>query len=656
MTARQNRLHIAIGVLNHLGVGWACYRIWYALRRKSGLLQWAAPAVPWSQLPAPELVLQTRALARPFPGIWGEACIDEAEAVLRGEFRLFSHDRIEAGFPPDWHRNQMAPVAWHRADDLTAESKRQRMKDLETQHWVEISDANQGDIKGVWEINRFPWAFTLARAFARTRARRYADAFWQLFADWCDRNPPNTGSNWMCGQEAAFRLMAVVFAAEIIGVPTAERERLSRFIVTTGRRIAVNLGYALSQKNNHAVSECVGLITAALLVPTHAESAGWLARGMRNLKSQLDKLVYADGSFAQHSLIYHRVLLHDVCWCRSRLVSANHIIPAWLDAAGGRALNFLMMLVNPATGQAPLYGANDGSNVLQLADANFLDLRPVVQMAAAVFHADLPLPEGPWDEAAAWLIADLSSLQRVDWAVVPAFWHARDGGCFVWSSGDTRFFFRCPTEFRHRPSQADLLHAEIEWRGQLILHDAGTYSYDVRNAFCDALKSARVHNTVTFEGHEPMVMVGRFLYLPWPNGKAKWDGEAGTFSATHGGWRSLGAEHIRIVGSPSIGVFTVEDLLSTRSPCMTRLHWLLADYSYELDIERSCLTLHTPAGALAVRWKAPKGRVTVVRADPNSARGWWAPYYWHAAPALSLAVEFLTEGKVQVVTRFEPLH
>src|SRR6185312_2792000 len=101
------------------------------------------------------------------------------------------------------------------------------------------------------------WAFALTRAFARTGEAKYAEVFWRLFADWCTRNPPNRGPNWMCGQESTFRLMAVVFAAEGLGVPPAQREQLARFVVATGRRIAANLDYALSQKNNHGVSECV---------------------------------------------------------------------------------------------------------------------------------------------------------------------------------------------------------------------------------------------------------------------------------------------------------------------------------------------------------------------------------------------------------------
>jgi hypothetical protein len=44
--------------------------------------------------------------------------------------------------------------------------------------------------------------------------------------------------------------------------------------------------------------------------------------------------------------------------------------------------------------------------------------------------------------------------------------------------------------------------------------------------------------------------------------------------------------------------------------------------------------------------------VNLIRADPISSRGWWSPYYWHAAPALSLGIEFEFSGEARATTRF----
>ncbi|MDP2138580.1 MAG: heparinase II/III family protein [Candidatus Didemnitutus sp.] len=642
-------------LIRYMGSGWLLYRAGYAMRRRFGLLRRSSPAVTWEQVPAPELRLSPRA-GLAVRTAWGRACVDEAEAILKGEFQLFSHRVVKAGFPPDWHRNQSTAGGGRRTEGggQRAEGERQ-MSDVRRRsselHWSEISDFGGGDIKGVWELSRFAWAFALARAYARTGDARFTEEFWQLFADWCRHNPPNTGPNWMCGQEATFRLMAVIFAAERLGVPVEQRELLARFVVATGRRINANLDYALSQKNNHGVSECVGLITTALLLPEHGQSAGWLSRGLRELREQLAELVYEDGGFSQHSLIYHRVLLHDLCWCRHRLEMAGQGSPAWLDAAGKRALVFLMTVTDPVTGQAPLYGSNDGANVLPLAEAGFLDMRPVIQMAAAVFRDELLLPPGPWDEAAAWLKSEWNTLPRVPWPVTPARWHAAEAGCFQIINGRDRLFLRCPTRFRHRPAQADMLHADIWHGGRPIAHDGGSFSYNSTERFT-VLGTAGEHNVLTVDGREPLKKFSRFLYLPWPAGQA---GESGpsAFRASHDGYTGVGIKWTREVSRSAQGAgFAVRDKVTGAAGRTLRWHWRLADLPWEMKGQAGRVeTLDYRVG-----WTGPaNARSSLLRADEATARGWWSPYYGSVEPAVSLLIEMEASGDVELVTEFSPL-
>lgn len=643
-------------LLRQMGPRWLLYRAGHAMRRRVGLLRLASPAVAWEQVPAPVLGLQLRAKRLAVPASWGIACVDEAEAILRGNFRLFSHQAVNAGFPPDWHRDQL--MTKQATNDREPESDGPRPEVGGTafsglRHWTQISDSGMGDIKGVWELSRFSWAFPLARASVRTGDGRFAAAFWQLFSDWCHHNPPNLGPNWMCGQEATFRLMAVIFAAESIGVPEAHRPALARFIDATGRRIAANLGYALSQKNNHGISECIGLVTAALVLPGCVRSANWLAQGLRQLQKQLAELIYADGGFSQHSMIYHRVLLHDLCWCRWRLDLAGRRSPEWLDAAGKRALEYLMRLTDATTGQAPLYGSNDGANVLPLSDAEFLDLRPVIQMAAALFRGELPLPPGPWDEAAAWLKADWSSLPRRPWPAAPDRWHAPMAGCFQTVHGRDRLFLRCPTRFRHRPAQADMLHVDV-WRGgRPITMDGGSFSYNPEERL-NVLAAASQHNVLTVDGEEPMRKFSRFLYLPWPVGEAGEAGE-GVFRASHNGYANRGIRWMREVsrGAPA-GGFMVRDKVQGAAGHRLRWHWRLADAPWQQCEER--LEVHSPDLDYRISWSGPAiSRSWLLCADKTTAYGWWSPHYGSARPAVALLLEVEATGDFEMVTEFRPL-
>lgn len=620
-----------IALVRHLGLPWVLFRARYAAGRRLGALRRGSPTGNWESVPAVAMRLAdpSQIESRDIAG----SVVQEADAVLQGRFRLFSHREVEAGVTPDWHRNQLTGE--------TAPADR---------HWSELGDFTFGDIKGIWELNRFPWAFALTRAYVRTGEKRYADGFWRLFADWCARNPPNGGPNWMCGQEATFRLMAVVFAAEALGVPVAHRDLLGRFVVATGRRIAANLDYALSQKNNHGVSECVGLLTAALLVPDHSASPAWCRRGLQALESQLAELVYTDGGFSQHSLIYHRVLLHDLVWVKRRLELAGASLPAWLMASGCRATSFLLAVVDRRTGEAPLYGSNDGANILPLAEGGFLDFRPVGQLAAASFRRELPFPAGCWDEAAAWMVPQWQRLPRdlVD-SRTPPVWHARDAGCWQATRRESRVFFRCPNRFRHRPCQADMLHVDIWYRGRRVATDAGSFSYNSQERFAD-LGSARLHNVLTVDGAEPVRKFSRFLYLPWPEGVVGAD-DGWRFCASHNGYARLGVTWKRTVELGANEEIVVVDSITGAKGRVLKWHWLLVDRPWKLSADQ--VGVSDEAGDYRVRWHCDRPlKTTLLRADPASAYGWWSPHYGTVEPACSLLIETESADEVRVHTEF----
>lgn len=605
--------------IRHLGPGWLLGRLGYAARRRLGRIERATPVRSWNEVPVFQVALQ-RVPQRPLPS--GGLRV----AMAQGEFRMYSDRIVSAGFPPEWNRNQ-----------VTGEVVPAQM------HWSRLGDFTFGDIKHVWELSRFPWAFDLVRQ----GGSEAEGLFWRLFDDWREKNPPNCGPNWMCGQEAAIRLMAVVFAVERFGLPAAREEAVARFMVASGHRIAGNLDYALAQKNNHGISECVGLLTAALLVPDHEAAVGWQARALRELERQVGELFYADGAFAQHSLVYHRLALNQLCWAALRLRGAGLTEPEWLSAAGWRATDFLATITEAEGGEAPLYGANDGANILPLTDCDFTDMRPAVQLGRAVFQRRLEYPPGPWDEPAFWLVEGALDFPRTR-SETPTFWQAADGGLLLLRRENDRLTMRCPLCFRHRPSQADFGHVDIWLAGRRVAIDGGSFSYNSPERFT-TLGLAREHNALTIDGREPMRKVTRFLFVPWPTGALREMSPEGAEyepdRAAYGGarWR-------RFVATRSGGGFTVSDTVEGVNGRDIRWHWRLVDAPWELDDTGATAQL---AGAkVAIRWELPAGcEIQLRRADEHTAAGWESRCYGAVKPAVS--VEIRVRGGEKTAARFE---
>lgn len=631
------RLWLTRHLPSTLGWGWVGYRALYAVRKKSGALRRATPQRSWESLDGPELVFPND-WNIPADGVgmsgeeWGRRFPDpdaliEVEEIEEGLFRFYGRHRLAVGCPPDWHRNPF--------ENIAVPSDR---------HWSRLGDFAFGDIKDVWELGRFGWAFPLLRAWRRTGHVQWPALFWRLLENWMEANPPNRGPHWMCGQEAAIRLMTVVTAARgfssTSGLTAAQVTALSRLTAATGLRIEANFGYALSQRNNHGTSEAAGLFAAGLLLPGHPRASVWRTRGWEAWERETIRLVDPEGVFSQYSFNYQRLFL-ETALCVLSLARASSItVSKPAQAAIIRAAHFLLRWFEPASGQVPIHGANDGARLLPLAPGGYGDFRPTLQAVCLALGETAPFPPGPWDETAWWLgRAELP--KPVSQTIVPdppaGGFHRIDfpNGWAMVRAGRVRF----------RPSHADQLHVDLWWRGRNLAIDPGTYRYNAPAPRGALFKNARYHNTVTIDGLDQMEPFGRFLYLPWAHGEGFWHrprNDTVWWEGRHNGYERspVRTTHRRAL-LPLLDGVLVADRIETRTPRRCRLHWLLSDQTAELENNGRRLRLPWRDGEVCVNlggWPSPAdGRL--VRADPNGTDGWHAPAYGALAPALSWSLE-----------------
>jgi hypothetical protein len=193
--------------------------------------------------------------------------------------------------------------------------------------WFEIPDfaPGQGDARMLWEPSRAAWAIDLARAEAKRRTGLgdlavsdpgFAEMFWRLVESWMDACPPWRGFQWKCGQESSVRFLAITIGAWAFAndsATTPERwKKFGRLAWATGYRVFDHIAYAVSQKNNHSLSEACGLMLVAHLFPEFPESGSWSEKGRAVIEQELPAQIFDDGSYIQHSMNYTRVMLH-VC-------------------------------------------------------------------------------------------------------------------------------------------------------------------------------------------------------------------------------------------------------------------------------------------------------------------------------------------------------
>ncbi len=504
---------LLLPLLHHLGPRWLFRRAIWACERRLGVWEWRTPLRPWmdfangfdpvawrASTPRLPIAMLDRAHLAPQLEAWsvesGHTPTTEADAFARGYARVFSHQLVEVGRPDRWTRSVLTG---HSTDPCA--------------HWSRLRDAGSDDIKGVWELSRFSWAYALVRGWLRDGDERHVELFWLTLEDWMTCNPPNRGPNWMCGQEATLRLIAVTFAVQAFrDHPSTTDVRLvlaARLAAATARRIDFHFDYALSQQNNHGLSEAIGLQTAATFWPSLDGASAWYRRGMTALAAQSAVLIGPDGGFSQHSSNYHRLLLQLLTWSEVVERSVRDTLPEAVRAKAIAATDFLATLLE-VDGTVPRYGCDDGAQLFPLSGCGYEDFRPAVGTALALFKGER-LPAGPWDETALLLLGPAAASAAPPVCRPAEF---RDAGVVELRHPRGTLFFRAPTVFRTRPSQADQLHVSLRWEGEWIAEDPGSYSYNAPGGW-DGLAGSRFHNVVTVGDQDAMRRVGRFLWLPW---------------------------------------------------------------------------------------------------------------------------------------------
>jgi hypothetical protein len=398
--------------------------------------------------------------------------------------------------------------------------------DPKSVHWSALPDFGSpfGDIKTVWEASRFAWAPVLACAHRLAPSRGFGALVNAWVADWSEKNPPNVGWNWKCGQETSIRLLHLLLAGHLLGELENPQPALVDFVSTHARRIGSTMQYAVAQDNNHGISEAAALyIAGAWLanVSDDAEVKKLAARSFRvgryRLSERVNRLVLPDGTFSQYSTNYHRLLLDVLSLAElfRRLLKLPPFPETMLSKIRS-AIEWLTGLIDPDNGDVPNLGHNDGARLLPLC-CTYRDFRPAAELASALFNSKTSYPPGPWTSALRWLAVEAPY-------VPPAPQRSRafpKGGFVVLRTQqqNARVLFRLP-RFQFRPAHADALHVDL-WLGpHNILRDGGTFSYADRDIMPPLTEGAG-HNLIEFDGRSQMPRVGRFLFGRWLEGTAE---------------------------------------------------------------------------------------------------------------------------------------
>ncbi len=515
--------------------------------------------------------------------------------------------------------------------------------------WWEISDSDRclGDIKPIWELSRFEWVL----AFSQLAAEGDASALNKLnewMIDWCVKNPPYLGPNWKCGQEASIRVMHLAISALILDQVQMPPSDLKSLVHLHLKRIAPTLQYAIAQDNNHGTSESAALfIGGSWLAEAGTEDGSeFMQSGRKWLENRVLRLVGSDGTFSQYSLNYQRVLVDTLCmvevWRR------KFCLPSFSERFQELALTacqWLRHMINPDDGNGPNMGANDGARLLPLTNTNYRDYRPSVQLGIALFAGERAYWEkGSWDDGLKLLGLPIPEKK----AQPPGNYMADDGGFAVLRKGATMTVMRYP-RFEFRPSHSDALHIDFWLKGENILRDSGTFSYNTDARWLNYFSGTAAHNTIQFDDQDQMPRLSRFLFGDWLRtfGLEEIREEDGKTSFGAGYVCRRGASHYRKLSLSSCSLLIDDDVKGFKRKA--ELRWRLAPGNWELvKVEGGVKTSSQdfPGFVLSVSSNEPYVRCAL-------KEGWESLHYLEKTPLTVLELETAVSCKLTTEIRWE---
>lgn len=441
-----------------------------------------------------------------YPEEWKGPLEERANGILQGKLSWFHYHNFPVGNPPHWFLNPFTD------EELTEHTK----------HWTELSDfdMNTGDVKILWEPSRFDWVTDLARAYRVFGDEKYLEALNIRLLDWSENNPLNQGPNWKCGQETSIRVMKLFTAAVLLQQADSVSESLEELVRHHLLRIQPNIRYAIAQDNNHGTSEAAGLYIGAMWllnqppIPKNRRKLimKWKKEGRARLEERLLYLIADEGTFAQKSVTYHRVVMDTMsCAVHAMDLFNEDPFPEAVNQKIGKLALWMYKMMILHHGEAPNLGANDGALFENIHSCDYRDFRPSVQTLYGLTDRIKVFKDGPWNEPLFWRMNEGWTHLPLKEMDLPAA-ELLDDQFLRIHQQDLQVFVIIPDDW-FRPGN-DLFHLDVWYKGRNILIDSGSYSYNDPDITTN-LNSIKAHNTIQFGDQEPMPTISRFLNGEW---------------------------------------------------------------------------------------------------------------------------------------------
>lgn len=347
------------------------------------------------------------------------------------------------------------------------------------------------DIKLIWDFSRAHPLFL--NACANPSDAKASVAFIER---WLRANANTDGPAWICAMDVAIR------AVNWIAADAMSDGELGRSVGT--QRWAEELwrhGSAVWRRlesrtipSNHYLADLLGLLVVGSIFPNDAAATRWHRFAKTEFPQALLAQTRTDGGLNEASLRYHAFVTEMALV--ARLVHGGQF-----PETAERRLESMCQVVadfRESSGDVFPFGDDDSGRVLALDHASSLGRADVLlRLAEIIFDKKfISAGEATYPKSGWWIE------RRADWTIVSDF-----GGVGLHGHGSH--------------AHSDDLSFCLEWKGQPLIVDPGSYAYTWNPGARNRFRSISSHNTVIVDGNDPLAPSNHLFFLPgrdepWP--------------------------------------------------------------------------------------------------------------------------------------------
>jgi hypothetical protein len=463
-----------------------------------------------------------------------DAVITAASRWLEHRATFFSLKDIALGNPIDWHRDYSSRV----------------IAPVKYTGFINHRDRSKvGEIKYIWELNRFQHLVLLALAWLWTKDVKYWVEIERQVVSWKKSNPFMMGVNWKSPLETGLRLISWAYVSFLSTMWNKDRKACDHLFAETvyHHQYFIRKFFSKhSSANNHLVGEMAGLYVASVVWPWYRESTAWRSFARRKLIQEIVRQVESDGVGCERAIEYQLFVFELFLLAGALGQAVGDPFPQEYWKRVERMAGFLLAISNRA-GDLPMFGDGDSGQVLAIPETIQERSRALVRIGQydeSIVSHDLRSILLLWGQSPKEIPIDPANGLPPSLQVFP------DGGYCVLaadrgSENEILVVFDAgplglPPLNAH--GHADALSFCLSYGGREFLIDPGTYCYQSMTDWRSYFRGTAAHNTVRIDGENQSIICGPFLWREAANCWIEETNETGEFievAASHDGYRRL---------------------------------------------------------------------------------------------------------------------